>query len=130
MPLYSKKENTWSKQMIFNLVPNVNFESIEPIIYNEFRYLIANHKRKIVYKDIPNEFLAINFKKDVRIVLEYTNPLAEFEVQFVSPDKRYYTWRHTYFDNKNYGLPNETKQVKVVNLSRYNQKITLNKFLY
>jgi tetratricopeptide (TPR) repeat protein len=168
------------KQMIFNLVPNVNFESIEPIIYNEFRYLIANHKRKIVYKDIPNEFLAINFKKDVRIVLEYTNPLAEFEVQFVSPDKRYYTWRHTYFDNKNlikneidqgfglkefiiedssfgnwlvnikslnstpdtnptflkytlyknYGLPNETKQVKVVNLSRYNQKITLNKFLY
>lgn len=171
---------TLYKQMIFDIVPNVSFEAIEPIIFNEFRHLIANHKRKIVYKDIPNEFLAVNFKKDVRIVVEYTNPLAEFEVQFVSPNKKYYTWRHTYFDNKtlikneldqgfgmkefsiedsnsgnwlinvkslnsspdtnptflkytlykNYGLPNETKQVKVVNLSQYNQKITLDAFLY
>ncbi|WP_432412179.1 hypothetical protein [Rasiella sp. SM2506] len=31
---------------------------------------------------------------------------------------------------RNYGLPNETKEIKVVNLSEYNQKITLDTFLY
>ena len=91
---------TLYKQMVFNTVPNVDFEPIHPIIFNEFRHLIANHKRKIDYKKIPSEFMTVNFKKDVRIVIEYTNPLAEFEVQFVSPSKKYYTWRHTYFDSK------------------------------
>jgi tetratricopeptide (TPR) repeat protein len=91
---------TLYKQMIYNTVPNVDFEPLHPIIFNEFRHLIANHKSKIDYSNIPNEFLSVNFKKDVRIVLEYTNPQAEFEVQFVSPKKKYYTWRHTSFDNK------------------------------
>ena len=171
---------TLYKQMVYNTVPNVDFEPIQPIIFNEFRNLIANHKSKIDYKNIPNEFLSVNFKKDVRIVLEYTNPLAEFEVQFVSPDKKYYTWRHTYFDSKdlieeeistgyalkefiiedsgygnwlvnvkslnttpgtnptflkytlyqNYGLPNEKKEVKVLNLAQHTEKVTLDTFIY
>lgn len=168
------------KQMIYNTVPNVNFEPIQAVIFNEFRHLIANHKRKISYKNIPNEFMSVNFSKDVRIVLEYTNPLAEFEVQFVSPSKKYYTWQHTYFQNKdlieqevaqgfalkefiiedsdkgnwlvnikstntqdiaiptllkytlyqNYGLPNEKKIVKIVNLATQSSKGTVDAFTY
>ena len=171
---------TLYKQMIYNSVPNVNFEPIHAIIFNEFRHLIANHKRKINFKNIPNEFLTVNFSKDVRIVLEYTNPLAEFEVQFVSPNKKYYTWHHTYFESRdfieqevaqgfavkefiiedsdygdwlvniksantndiaiptllkytlyqNYGLPNETKVVKIVNLATQSDKGTVDAFTY
>ncbi len=171
---------TLYKQMIYNTVPNVDFEPIHPIVFNEFRHLIANHKRKIDFSNIPNEFMSVNFKKDVRIVLEYTNPLAEFEVQFVSPKKNYYTWRHTFFDSndlieneiskgfalkefiiedadygnwlvnvknsngtndavptllkytiyQDYGLPTEKKEVKVVNLSQFTDKVTLDNFIY
>jgi len=88
------------KQMIYNNIPDVDFTPIEDIVFNEFRNLIAHHKNKIDYSNIPNEFLIANYSKDVRIILEYTNSLAEFEVQFVSPKKKYYTWNHTWFDNK------------------------------
>jgi len=87
------------KQMIYNKIPNVDFTPIEDIVINEFRSLISHHRNKIDTSNIPNDFLIANFKKEVRIVLEYTNSQAEFEVQFVSPKKRYYTWNHTSFDN-------------------------------
>ena len=168
------------KQMIYNTVPNVDFTPIEDIVFNEFRSLIAHHKNKIDYKTLPSEFMVAGFKKDVRIVLEYTNPQSEFEVQFVSPSKKYFTWQHTYFDNadliaqeiekgfalkefiledndygnwivnvrqtndaetatptylkytiyKDYGTPQETKKVKVVDLSNHNSKVTLDRFFY
>ncbi|MAN58929.1 MAG: hypothetical protein CMC08_03740 [Flavobacteriaceae bacterium] len=168
------------KQMIYNTVPNLDFEPIHPIVFNEFRHLIANHKSKIDFRGIPNEFLSVNFKKDIRIVLEYTNPLAEFEVQFVSPTKKYFTWRHSAFYNEDviedeiskgyaikeftiedadfgnwlvnvksidgntgaiptllkytiyqdYGLPTETKEIKVINLANQSEKGTLDTFIY
>ena len=31
---------------------------------------------------------------------------------------------------KNYGLPNETKEVKVIQLCKYQQKVTLDRFMY
>lgn len=168
------------KQMIYNTIPNIDFSPIETIIFNEFRSFISHHKNKIDYKNIPSEFMVANFKKDIRIVLEYTNPQSEFEVQFVSPKKKYFTWWHTYFDNselieqeiaqgfalkefiieendfgnwmvnikqttqtetatptylkytiyKNYGTPDETQQVKVINLSNQQDKVTLDRFVY
>lgn len=171
---------TLYKQMISNTIPNVDFNPIKSIVVDEFRHLIANHKRNIVYKDIPNELLSLNFKKDIRIVIEYSNPMSEFDVQFVSPNKKYYTWSHNYFDSKdvieeeiaegynmkefliedsdrggwliniqkkdantganptflkytlyrNFGLPNEEKTVKVLNLARHTQKVTLDTFIY
>lgn len=168
------------KQMIYNTIPNVDFTAIEDVVFNEFRNLISHHKNKIDYSNIPNEFLIANYSKDVRIVLEYTNSQAEFEVQFVSPKKKYYTWNHTWFDNKevieseitqgygvkefiiedsdygdwtvnikqvknarivnptylkysiykNYGMPSETKETKVINLAEHNEKVTLDQFTY
>ena len=85
--------------MIYNTIPEVDFTPIEDIVINEFRSLIAHHKNKIDYSNIPSEFMVANYKKNVLIVLEYTNPQTEFEVQFVSPKKRYYTWSHTWFNN-------------------------------
>jgi tetratricopeptide (TPR) repeat protein len=171
---------TLYKQMMNNTIPNVKFNSIRPIIFNEYRHLITNYKRYINYNTIPNELLALDFKKDVRIVLEYTSPLAEFEVQFVSPSKKYYTWKHTHFKSKNvieneiengfalkefiiedldkgkwlinvkpigkstgmtatlikytlyqnYGLKNEQKTIKVINLENQKEKVTLDSFIY
>ncbi len=167
-------------QLLYNAIPNVSAIEVQEQVVNEFKKLIANHKSQINFKELPEEFLELGFKQDVRIVFDWNDPTAEFELQFVSPENKFYKFSHTIFDNKaiiekeiedgllskefildeaekgrwlinvnhlgeveqenptylkytlyrNYGLPNETKAIKVINLSEYNQKITLDTFLY
>src|SRR5690606_23879286 len=44
--------------------------------------------------------LAPGFKQDLRLVFEWNDPSAEFELQFVNPQKKFYTWQHTLFDRR------------------------------
>lgn len=165
-------------QLLYNTIPNVNAEEAQEQVINEFRKLVANHKSQINFDELPEEFLKVGFKQDVRIVFDWNDPTAEFELQFVNPENKYYKFSHTAFENKtymeqgvkdgllskefildngekgrwlinvnhlgeveqenptylkytlyqNYGLPNETKEIKVINLSDYNQKVTLDSF--
>lgn len=166
-------------QLLYNTIPNVSTPEAADQIINEFRKLVANHKSQINFKELPEGFLQVGFKQDVRIVFDWNDHSAEFELQFVSPENKYYTYSHTIFDNKilleqetktgllskefiledaetgrwlinvnhlgeineenpaylkytlyrNYGLPSETKEIKVVNLSEHNKKITLDTFM-
>ncbi len=86
-------------QMYFNTIPNVDFTDASATIINNLRYLVANHKSQIDFKDLPPEILALNFKKDYRLVFEWNDPLAEFKIQFVNPDKKYFTFSHTEFED-------------------------------
>ena len=63
------------------------------------RELLANHKDKVYYKDLPNNLLQTDYKRDMRIVFEWNDPAAEFDIQFVDPSKKYFTYKHTRFDN-------------------------------
>jgi uncharacterized protein YfaP (DUF2135 family) len=151
---------------------------VQDQVINELQNLIANHKSKVDFKQLPDEFLAVGFKKDIRIVFDWNDAATDFELQFVSPQNKFFTFAHTAFDNRtllekeikdgfsskefilddaapgrwlinikylgeqeeenptylkytiyqNYGMPTETKEVKVVNLSEYSQKITLDSF--
>tara|TARA_A100000171_G_C2140567_1_gene155576 strand:+ start:16354 stop:19401 length:3048 start_codon:yes stop_codon:yes gene_type:complete len=173
-----KTAETLYTQLLYNTIPNVNAEEAQEQVINEFRKLVANHKSQINFDELPEEFLKVGFKQDVRIVFDWNDPTAEFELQFVSPENKYYKFSHTSFENKtymeqgvkdgllskefildngekgrwlinvnhlgeveqenptylkytlyqNYGLPNETKEIKVINLSDYNQKVTLDSF--
>jgi len=168
------------KQMLGNNIENVDFTGLQQLIIDELRHLLAFHRSNVNYKDLPADLLAAKFKQDLRIVFEYNDPNAEFELQFVNPQKKFYKWSHTKFDNrermldeikkgytteayiiddaepgewiiniealneepsinpnylkytiyKNYGLPNETKTVKVIQLENIKQKVTLDKFMY
>jgi hypothetical protein len=171
--------NSLYRQMLFNSVPNVDFLAVENIIIHEYRNFIAKHKSKVNYQGLPGELLVANFKKDVRLVFEWTNPLSQFEIQFVGPQKKFYNWQHSsvtstkfmedeikfghsmkefvvddaekgewlvnitslseessnvptyikYTIYKDYGLPSETSEVKVINLYNFNKKLTLDNFL-
>ena len=167
------------KQMIFNTIPNVDFIEFQDVLLTEFQHLIKNHKSKIDFKDLPNEMLSLDFKRDIRLVLEWNSPGTEFDVQFVNPENKFYNFSHTYFNNKellkqevddgismkefiidddtvgrwlvnikyegvdektipvvlkytlyqNYGLPEETKTIKTVQLDQFENKVTLDSFL-
>ena len=168
------------KLILSNSIEGVDFTGMQKTIGNDMMHLLAFHRSKVNYKDLPTDYLSADFKIDLRIVFEWNDPSAEFEIQFVNPRKKYYKWSHTKFENrkrlldeitngynteeyviddadpgewiinieclseepllnptylkytvyKNYGLSNESKEVKVIKLYQQKQKVTLDKFLY
>ena len=175
-----KKAMTLYKQILSDNIDGVKFYGLEKPIANELMHLLAFHRSKVEYKDLPTDFLTAKFKQDIRIVFEWSDPNTEFELQFVNPQKKYFKWSHSKYENKervmdeitygynteefiiddaengewiinieclskeplinptylkytvfkNYGLNNETKKVKVIKLYQYQQKVTLDKFMY
>lgn len=100
---------TLYKQMVANSIPKVDFNEVGVIVFNEFKQLIALHKSKINYQDIPNELLQVGFKKDIRLVVEWNDPLADFELQFITPNKKYYPYLHNLYGDQE-GLQKEIEQ--------------------
>ncbi|MEM7084747.1 MAG: carboxypeptidase-like regulatory domain-containing protein [Bacteroidota bacterium] len=88
------------KQMIYNTIPHVDFIQFQDILLTEFQHLIKNHKSQIDFTGLPNEMLSLDFKRDIRLVLEWSTPGTEFDVQFVNPENKFYNFSHTYFNNK------------------------------
>ena len=86
--------------IVYNTIPNVDCSGIQELAYNELRHLLAFHKNKVSFKKLPNELLSLNFKKDIRIVFEWTQPDVDFDVQFVSPERKFFNWTHTRFESK------------------------------
>ena len=163
------------RQMMYNTIPNMDFRPVSSQVITEYRRFLSKFRSKVNFQGLPNELLIPNSRRTVRIVFEWTNPLTEFEFQFVSPDKKFYNWKHTAFENKsyieselalgymtkdfiiteasrgdwivninrlsddneniptfvkytlykNYGLPNEIIETKVVPLTKLDAKVTL-----
>ncbi len=168
------------KDLLAGNYPGVEISGMVSIIENELQHLIARHKNKVTFSDLPNSLLKADFNYDLRIVFEWTDPNLEFELQFVNPDNKYFTWSHTMFNSKermleeinqgygaeefvlddnpsgkwiiniehlgkqdllnptflkytvykNYGLPSESKAVKLVKVFLQNGKVTLDSFVY
>lgn len=173
-----KTAETLYTQLIFNSIPNVSVAEVEDQIISEVSHLAANHKSKINYERLPQELLALGYKEDIRLVFEWNHTDTDFELQFVNPEDKFFTFSHTQFENRelleaeikdgvqskaftiddeipgrwlinvshlgtiqtdnptylkytiytNYGLLNETKEIKVINLSKYTEKMTLDTF--
>ena len=87
-------------QIVYNTIPNVDTTAIQELAYNELRNLLSLHKTKVSYQKVPNELLALNFKKDIRMVFEWTQPDVDFDIQFVSPERKFFNWTHTRFESK------------------------------
>tara|TARA_B100001146_G_scaffold221995_1_gene233547 strand:- start:36663 stop:38642 length:1980 start_codon:yes stop_codon:yes gene_type:complete len=85
------------KQMLVNETEGVDFEPIEDIVKHELQQLVAFHRSEIPFQELPNDLLAATFKKDIRILMSYNDPAAEFDLQFVDPQKKYFIWKHDRF---------------------------------
>ena len=169
------------KQILANETPGIDFTGIQKVAEHELQKLVKLNKPYLDYASLPNDLLDASFKRDIRVVLEWNDPSAEFEVQFVNPQKKYFTWYHDLFNNrkrmsdeaasgyameefiiddsdrgpwqinirylgdekpsknpafmkytiyKNYGMPQETKEVKVLKLYPFKDKVLLDRFNY
>ncbi len=95
---YSKSMQLY-KQMLSNSIPGIDFTGLQQPIVDGMRHLLAFHKSSVEFQDLPSELLTANFKQDLRLVFEWNDPTAEFELQFVNPQKKFYKWSHTKFEN-------------------------------
>ena len=87
------------KQMLNNEIADLDFKPLQKTIENELLHLLAFHKSKLSFQDLPNSLLDASFKKDRRLVFEWTNPEASFEIQFVNPQGKFFKWTHSKLDN-------------------------------
>ena len=162
-------------QLLYNGIPNVKADEVQDQVVDALKHIVASHKSKVDFTVLPEDFLTVGFKQKIRIEFDWNNAHTDFELQFVSPDNKFFTFYHTAFNNKvllekeindgfsstafvleeaepgrwlvninylgepneknptylkytlyrNYGLPTETKEIKVMNLSKFTDKITL-----
>ncbi|WP_299762175.1 carboxypeptidase-like regulatory domain-containing protein [uncultured Dokdonia sp.] len=88
------------KQILANETVGLNFLPLKKTAEYEMMRLLTFHKSKVSYEDVSNELLVVGFKKDRRLVFEWTNPQADFEIQFVNPKGKYFKWEHSVFSNQ------------------------------
>ncbi len=86
--------------MLGEQIKGIDFSAMENIIGNELRHLVVRHKSQIQYERLPNEWLNTDYKLDVRMLVEYSDNTVPFEFQFVNPNKKFFNWKHTLYDNK------------------------------
>ncbi len=94
------KALTLYKKILDNNISGVNFSGLNKAINNEIRHFTALHKKKIAYQKLPERFHNTDFKHDIRIVFNWTDPNSEFELQFVNPQKKFYKWSHSKLGNE------------------------------
>lgn len=78
--------------------PNLAISGISTTLNREIRNLIFNHKADLDLTSIDPKY-SNNIKYTVRMVFEWNNPEAEFELQFVNPKNRFFNWEYTSLNN-------------------------------
>lgn len=73
---------------------NVDFSGLKKSIESEFRRLVSKHRKELTFSKIPKQYLN-KVNQDARIVFDWNNKNALFELQFVNPQKLFFTWSHT-----------------------------------
>ena len=91
---YTKAQEVHNK-IYNNKYTEVNsFSGLKQTINSEYKNLVALHNSTLVAADIP-DFYKKNTEYDTRIVFEWSYFDAQFDLQIVNPQQRYYTWSHT-----------------------------------
>jgi len=67
-------------------------------ITNETKNLIALHGNQLNTQGINQKFLR-PIKYKARIIFEWNNLNAEFDLNIINPQKRFFTWSHTIAEN-------------------------------
>jgi hypothetical protein len=72
----------------------------DKIIQREYNNLLALHKNEIMdSKKSKKVYVAEEDFKGTRLVFEWNDSEAEFDLQFVNPGNQYHMWKHSLADN-------------------------------
>ncbi|CAN0376957.1 unnamed protein product, partial [Ectocarpus sp. 4 AP-2014] len=95
-----KYKSAWSlySSYIKEKENDIGEDGIDQIIKDEMIELLEKHSSII---GIDTSSLDLERRRnDIFLVIEWNDPTTEFELQFVSPENRHYTWKHTKAHNK------------------------------
>lgn len=78
-------------------------EGIGELMYNDMEWLYyrRSNQSRFKRKFVPIYKTSLEFERDVRMVFEWNTSEAEFELEFVSPDRRAYVFDHSLSTNSN-----------------------------
>ncbi len=103
--IYQETANYQEALAIYNDIQNnkyvgVNFSGIQKNIDNEMKRLLLQHKNELDLTGIAKHNLyPKNVDYDARIVFDWNDCTANFDLQFVNPQKKFFTWSHTKTEN-------------------------------
>ncbi len=98
-----QNQKAWRMYMTYLLKGNdVSGEGIGQLIYNEMEWLYFNRKNQAQIKErfVPKSKNIKDFRNDVRLVFEWNTSEAEFDLEFVNPEKRVYSFEHSLEKNQ------------------------------
>ncbi|WP_188368762.1 TonB-dependent receptor plug domain-containing protein [Muriicola marianensis] len=75
------------------ITPPVSATGVSKTVVREIKNLVFRHKGALNTTTIPSQLLN-NLRYNVRLVFEWNDPQAEFELQFVNPQNRFFNWEH------------------------------------
>lgn len=73
---------------------SLDVSSIQKSVDREIKNLILHKRTNLQISEIEEKYFK-NEQMNVRLKLEWSDPKAEFHVQFVNPQNRYFNWEHT-----------------------------------
>lgn len=97
---YKKGGNSKEAQKVYNKIHEnainevESFDGIRKAVVAEYKNLVALNKKDLDQSAIP-DFFNTNSNYHKRIVFEWSYFNAEFDIQIVNPQKRFFTWSHT-----------------------------------
>jgi len=97
-------DRAWKLYMSYLLQGNdVSGEGIGQLVYNEMEWFYFNkkHESSINVQFVPKSENIIDFRNDMRLVFEWNTSEAEFDLEFVNPDKQVYAFEHSLDKNQN-----------------------------
>jgi len=106
LALVYQKSGAYQKALdMYNAIFNgkhtvVNFAGLQKSLNSEMKQLVLRHRKELNLFGTPPRFL--NLKEgsvQARIVFEWNTNNAEFELQFVNPQKKFFKWNHTRSEN-------------------------------
>lgn len=108
------------KKILLNSIDEVEVLGLQKTIANEAYHLYTTNRDAFDFKNFPvdvlkrllpnidlnkkikqNDFIKPKeFGYDYRVVFDWSDSNIEFNIQFVSPSKKFFNWSHTKFENK------------------------------
>ncbi|WP_343912488.1 TonB-dependent receptor plug domain-containing protein [Aquimarina litoralis] len=89
------------KKITNNKIKEINsFSGLTPQINNDYRHLLSYRDQTWNVTNIKKSNFILP-KHKLRVVTEWSHPQSEFEIQYINPDKHFFTLSHTKKDNVN-----------------------------
>jgi len=96
---YYQKALSIYKKIQNNGYGRVNFSGIQKVVTNEMRWLVLKHQKELDLNGVAEHYLK-DLDYDARIIFEYNDTTADFKLQFVNPQKKFFSWSHTKAENE------------------------------